>query len=222
MSASTRVACRECLPAKPPATWEISEMKRIAIAAVVLFMPLGPAWADAYSKCLGFMSSRVSLADPVFPAAACELAADDFWADVQIQVAIMYLRGTYGAPQDHATAAAWFRRAAEQGDARAQFDLGVMYNIGKGVPHDDAAAAWSRKAAEQGHGFAQHSVGLMYFNGRGVPRDYVQAHMWLNLALARGVDHSRRDRDIVAEQMTPADISKARALAREWLATHGQ
>ena len=196
-------------------------MKHIALATVLLVTLGSPAWADAYSKCLSFMSSRVSLSDPVFPAAECELAADDFWAEIQIQVAIMYLQGTYGAPEDHTTAAAWFRRAAEQGDARARFNLGVMYNIGKGVPHDDAAALkWYRKAAEQGYAFAQHSVGLMYFNGKGAPRDYVQAHMWLNLAFARGVNYSRRDRDIVGKKMIPADISKAQAMAREWMEKH--
>jgi len=52
---------------------------------------------------------------------------------------------------DYTQAAAWFRQAAEQGHAGAQFSLGLMYDNGWGVPEDDAEAAfWYRKAAEQG------------------------------------------------------------------------
>jgi TPR repeat protein len=51
---------------------------------------------------------------------------------------------------DYAAAASWYRKAAEQGDARAQFNLGIMYAEGEGVPQDYAvAASWFRKAAEQ-------------------------------------------------------------------------
>ncbi len=61
----------------------------------------------------------------------------------------------------------------------------------------------------------------MYENGEGVPQDYVQAHMWLNLAASRfpfGVKRDRavKKRDIVAKKMTPAQISEAQKLAREW------
>lgn len=43
------------------------------------------------------------------------------------------------------------RAFAQQGDARAQFNLGAMYRNGQGVPQDDAlAAAWTRKATDQG------------------------------------------------------------------------
>lgn len=51
----------------------------------------------------------------------------------------MYDTGV-GVAQDAAEAVRWFRLAAEQGDALAQFDLGVMYATGGGVPQDDAAA----------------------------------------------------------------------------------
>ena len=58
-----------------------------------------------------------------------------------------------------------------------------MYDIGRGVPQDDAEAVrWYRLAAEQGHASGQRNLGLMYSNGRGVPQDHVSAHMWLNLA----------------------------------------
>ncbi len=78
-----------------------------------------------------------------------------------------------------------------------------------------------RPLAEQGHAKAQFYLGVMYGFGECVPRDYVQAHMWLNLAASRlppGEDRNRavKNRDIVAERMTPAQISEAQKLAREW------
>ena len=62
----------------------------------------------------------------------------------------------------------------------------------------------------------------MYYNGEGVPQDYVQAHMWFNLAASKRNENGRKNRDIIAKKMTPADISKAQRLAREWLEKHGE
>ncbi len=62
-------------------------------------------------------------------------------------------------PQDDQQAVAWFRKAAEQGQADAQHNLGVMYEKGRGVPQDDReAVAWYRKAAEQGYAGAQKKL----------------------------------------------------------------
>jgi len=53
---------------------------------------------------------------------------------------------------DYAKAAEWFSKAAEQGDAAAQYKLGGLYEEGRGVPQDKTKAAeWFRKAAEQGN-----------------------------------------------------------------------
>ena len=61
------------------------------------------------------------------------------------------------------------RVKANAGDADAQYNLGVCYNVGHGVPQDSVqGAAWIRKAAEQGLVGAQFNVGLMYAYGRGV------------------------------------------------------
>jgi len=66
---------------------------------------------------------------------------------------------------------------------------------------------------------AQGNLGMMYANGRGVPQDYVQAHMWLNLASAGGNEIGRKNRDMVAAKMTPAQIAQAQQLARDWKPT---
>ncbi len=73
---------------------------------------------------------------------------------------------------DYATALREFRPLAEQGNARAQYNLGVMYENGRGVPQDYAKALqWYRKAAEQGVALAQNNLGVMYRKGRGVLGD---------------------------------------------------
>ena len=82
------------------------------------------------------------------------------------------------------------RPLADQGDAPAQHNLGLMYDQGRGVPQDYAAAvSWYRKAADQGDAIAQYNLGLMYDQGRGVPQDVVsQAHSsGSNLAVRRSV-----------------------------------
>ncbi len=123
---------------------------------------------------------------------------------------------------DYATALREWRPLAEQGMAEAQYNLGLMYNNGHGVPKNYAEAVkWFRKAAEQGDAYAQVNLGAMYYKGRGVPQVYVQAHMWFNLAASRfrpGEDRDRavKNRDIAAMRMTPAQISEAKKAAREW------
>ena len=68
-----------------------------------------------------------------------------------------------------------------------QFRLGVMYDMGEGVPEDNAEAVkWYRLAAEQGHVEAQHDLGVMYKRGEGVPQDYTEAAKWYRLAAEQG------------------------------------
>ena len=65
---------------------------------------------------------------------------------------------------------------------------------------------------------AQFDIGLMYYNGAGVIQDVVYAHMWWNIAASNGNAGAAKNRDIVAKQMTDADISTAQKLARECVA----
>jgi uncharacterized protein len=118
---------------------------------------------------------------------------------------------------DYATALRLMRPFADQGEASAQYNLGIAYRWGEAVPQDYAAAlSWYRKAAEQGHVGARSELGFMYGLGQGVPQDYVIAHMWFNLAAARGYKDAAGNRDKVGARMTPAQIAEAQRLAREW------
>ncbi len=88
---------------------------------------------------------------------------------------------------DYATAFREMRPLAEQGLASPQFNLGLMYRKGQGVPQDDAEAArWYRKSAEQGHANAQYNLGVMYAKGQGVPEDYAEAVKWYRKAAEQG------------------------------------
>ena len=79
------------------------------------------------------------------------------------------------------------RLAAEQGVAEAQFNLGNMYDLGRGVPQDDTEAVrWYRLAAEQGDAGAQYNLGVMYQDGRGVPQDDTETVRWYQLAADQG------------------------------------
>jgi len=117
---------------------------------------------------------------------------------------------------DYATALRELRPLAAQGDARAQYNLGVMYDNGQGVTQDyKEAVRLYGLAAAQGFATAQYNLGLMYAKGDGVIQDNIYAHMWLNIAASSGLASAVKNRDIVAKTMTAADISKAQGLARE-------
>jgi hypothetical protein len=129
-----------------------------------------------------------------------------------------------GVTQDFAEAVRWYRKAADQGYAFAQSNLGVMYDKGQGLPQDyREAVRWYRKAADQGNTAAQFLLGSMYANGLGVTQDYVAAHMWFNLAASHtsGDDQKRiaQGRDRVAGMMTSQQIAEAQRMAREWKPT---
>ena len=82
---------------------------------------------------------------------------------------------------DYATAYTYYKTLAEQGNAIAQFNLGIMYKKGYGVPKNNTnAVGWFRKAADQGDAIAQYQLGKMYLSGHGVLQNYVEAFKWIN------------------------------------------
>jgi len=119
---------------------------------------------------------------------------------------------------DYPTAVKEFQLSAERGDVKARYNLGVMYQLGLGVPQDDQEAIrWYRLAAEQGDASAQFKLGVMYDKGKGVLKDYVLAHMWMNLAAAKGVKEAVKLRDLLEKNMTTDQIAEAQRLAKEWM-----
>ncbi len=105
------------------------------------------------------------------------------------------------------------RYLANEGDPRAQYDLGVLYDQGQGVPKNSIEArAWYTLAAEQGEPRAQYNLGLMYANGEGVPQNYVEAYYWISLSAAQGNAHALDARDYYAGHMTADQLARAKQL----------
>lgn len=77
---------------------------------------------------------------------------------------------------------------AEQGDAQAQFELGLQYEKGDGVNKDlKKAIYWYQKAADQGQAEAQNNLGVLYLKGEGVPQNSQQAMHWFKKASEQGL-----------------------------------
>lgn len=118
---------------------------------------------------------------------------------------------------DYTRAAREWRPEADAGNATAQFNLGLLYYEGQGVPQDYAEAArWFQSAADQGYSRAQRNLGNMYGVGQGVKRDSQQAYKWLSLCAASGDNKCAAQRDLVAKKLHGAKLTEAQRMAREW------
>jgi TPR repeat protein len=103
---------------------------------------------------------------------------------------------------------------ADQGDADAQYNLGIMYDNSKGVPENYAEAVkWYRKAAEQGYAAAQFELGLMYESGIGVPENNIGAYAWWSMAKTQGHPNAAIGIEELKTEMTPQQIADGQALA---------
>jgi TPR repeat protein len=120
-----------------------------------------------------------------------------------------YLRGDY----DKALVDIQF--LAHGGEARAQYDLALMYDKGQGVPQSDAEAMrWYERAAAQGEPRAQYNLGLMHLNGQGVPPDVVKAYYWISLSARHGNAHALDARDYLSEKMSAGRLPRGNDLSR--------
>ena len=118
---------------------------------------------------------------------------------------------------DYTAAAKEWRPDAEEGDAQAQFNVGLLYLDGKGVPQDPGEAAkWFRRSAEQGYTQAQHNLGAMYGSGQGVRKDYIEAYKWMNICAATGNAGCIAQRDLLAKKLKPAQVAQAQRMATEF------
>ena len=113
-------------------------------------------------------------------------------------------------------AAKEWRPLAEAGDPIAQFNLGLLYLDGHGVPQSPAEAAnWFRRAAEQDYTRGPAQPGRHVRLRQGVKRDYVQAYKWLNICAAKGNGGCVTQRDLIAKKL------KARPSSRRPAPGHG-
>lgn len=110
------------------------------------------------------------------------------WVSVSAAVAADFDDGlkAYNAG-DFASALATWQPMADKGAPHAQYNLGLMYARGQGVPQDFAKAAdYYKKAAEQGVVEAEYNLGVLYGNGQGVTKDEAEASKWFLRAAEKG------------------------------------
>ena len=185
---------------------------RLTLAlATVLFLVFTQAFAQDFQK--GWEAAQVG--DYATAMKEWEPLAKKGDATSQFNLGWMYLNGK-GVIQDIKEAFKWYLLSANQGYASGQNNVGNMYAKGDGVPKDYAEAKkWYQLSAAQGYINAQNNLGNMYKYGYGVLQDNMRAHMWYNIASANGHKEAGKYRDEDAAQMTPENISKATAMARE-------
>jgi len=109
-----------------------------------------------------------------------------------------------------------FLALADEGDARAQFMMGTIYEQGLGVPQDlEAAARWYRRAADGGNASAQYNLGIFYQFGKGVPKDPAEAARWLLKAAEQG--HGRAQNNLSTFYFTGVGVPRDPVEAWKWL-----
>jgi TPR repeat protein len=144
-------------------------------------------------------------------------AAEQGFPNSQYKLGKMYDNGN-GVPENDKQALEWYTLAAEQGFSDAPYNLGHMYDNGEGVAENDKTAVkWFTLAAEQDDAEAQTNLGAMYQYGHGVPTDIKRAYMWYNLGSYNGAQLAFENKNKLAKQMTPTDISKAQDMSSRCL-----
>lgn len=136
-------------------------------------------------------------------------------AEAQAGLGELYFSGGQGVTADPRQAVGWLRAAAQQGQPRAEFLLGLCYANGRGLEKSAAEAArWFRLAALQGDGFAQINLGFLYGAGEGVARDEVEALGWLNVAATSDAPDAARIRDDAERHADPTAVLAGRQRAQ--------
>jgi TPR repeat protein len=126
--------------------------------------------------------------------------------------------------EDYRQAAAWYRKAAEQGNLAGQMHLAALYRDGLGVARDMAQAVqWYRQAAEQNDVTAQGILGVLYSFGQGVAQNYVEAYFWLDLAASEPSPeqaHYAANRQMVGTHITAEELEAIQDRIAQWKAAH--
>jgi hypothetical protein len=150
--------------------------------------------------------------DPDRAAALIEQAAQLGDPDAQLLVATGHM---VGPDRDPAAALPWLLRAAQQGNAEAQFRFARQIEAGDGAAREPAwAAVWFQRAAERGVAEAQFAFALLQIAGIGTAQDQAEALGRLRLAEQRGVASARRYREALEPRVPRADAAAALARLR--------
>jgi len=192
-------------------------------AAVLAAMP-----SAADEPGLSLAAARAAFDDRDYVGAR-ELAqplAESGDAGAQTLLGVLHRSGMLGLA-DRDQAAEWFKLAVAQGDAEAEFNLGLMYYQREARPpqrpatagaYQAAAAANFGAAAEHGHPMAQLYLGHMVAAGIGVDPDPVEGYKWYQLAAWQRVDLAVAALDRLSTIMSAAELEEARTRASRFRA----
>lgn len=158
--------------------------KNIYLGIIVyLFCVCGLAYgADFCRKC-----------DNEDPELVIQCLKADSSPESQLCLAQIYYVGIDTRVQkDLSEAAKWMAKAADQGNSKAQTNLGVAYLKGEGVPLDKGLAyQYFLKAANQGYARAQYYLGGLYYEGNGIDKDIIEAIAWFKKASEQGYEEAQ-------------------------------
>ena len=95
----------------------------------------------------------------------------------------------------------WYKKAAENGFAPAQVQVGYAFGNGKGTKKNiEEAVRWYRKAANQCDVKAQFHMGNVYYLGEGVAKNFILAQMWWKVSILSGNDFARNNSNNAAKK----------------------
>jgi TPR repeat protein len=123
------------------------------------------------------------------------------------------------AKKQYASAAKLFKPLAEKGNALAQYQIALMHRMGLGLTKDQKEAKkWSRLAAKQGNADAQLMLASLYSKADGgESADVVRAYMWYEASAKEGNTEARKELVSLEKEMTPRQLTDARAQAQKCL-----
>ena len=186
------------------------------------------AWAQLYLGVL-YSDYKVPFRDNLEAFKWYNLAAENGLSGAQSNVGSIYWKGNDTITKNLPRAIKWFELASKNtsnidherttGDQRAQHNLGMIYFAGEGVLQDYNKALNLFKRAAKGNlphnTLSQYALGVMYYNGFGTLQDKVLAHMWWDISAAQQNKKAPLARNKVAKEMTPRELSIAKAMAKE-------
>src|SRR5215217_2635725 len=181
-----------------------------AVAAAAVSVGAGSAFADVRAGIEAWRAGN-------YEAAIREWRplADAGDADAQFNLGQAYRLGR-GVPADAALAQTWFERAARQGHAQAEANLGLsLFQTGE----RERAVPWLQKAADRGDPRAQYYLGTAHFNGDLVPLDWPRAYALMRRAADQGLPQARESLTQMEAHLSPQDRARGTQLAEQMAAS---
>jgi len=187
------------------------KIRRIALVLVPLVALLAAGAARAQDFDSGMAAYRTG--DYGTAWSVWEALAEQGNTDAQNGLALMLENGQ-GVDQSTEKAFEWYLKAAEAGDAHAQFMVATLYGRGAiPVPDRMERLRWYYKAAKQGHFAARVVLSMSLHEGKGTPKDNILAYFWAQRAAEEADEATMPEVDRLIEtifaEMSPEEIQEA-------------